>query len=318
MRMDNTRIAVRERGILEILDLSLHLVRFYFRPLAITLALGVVPLMLLNQFLIGWMANVDWEIEFPFRYVWNMICLVVIEAPLVSVFATTYMGLSVFHDKPGVWRVVKDVFKLSPRLAFAQLLVRGIGPACLLYLAVTRDSDFNIFVEVLLIPCIAFYSLILRAIRPFINEIVLLEKNPLRARSGEALRRRPNESQGEYLQRLKSQDANTMTIARRSKFLHGPSGGELFARSLLCSVVAVLMFGAFYGTFHLASSMFLGDPTQGPLMIELVMPLTMWLVAGYFTVVRFLSYLDLRIRQEGWEVELRLRSEAAILQSRMT
>ncbi|HXT57762.1 MAG TPA: hypothetical protein VN699_03965, partial [Pirellulales bacterium] len=38
-----------------------------------------------------------------------------------------------------------------------------------------------------------------------------------------------------------------------------------------------------------------------------------WLVVGYFAVVRFLSYLDLRIRTEGWEVELIMRAEAARL-----
>jgi len=293
--MDNTKIAVRERGILEILDLSLHLTRMYAAPLAATLALGIAPLMILNQFLIGWMANVAWEEEFPFRYLWNMMCLVIIETPLASVFATTYLGLSVFQDKPGIWRVMKDVFRLSPRLAFAQLLVRGIGPACLLYLAVPRESEVNIYVEVLLVPGLVFYTVAMRAFRPFLNEIVLLEKNPLRAQ-GEA----------------------AMTIARRSALLHGPSGGELFARWILSAIIAWLMFWSFYATFLLVSMVFLGDATQGPWMVELVAPLTMWLVAGYFTVVRFLSYLDLRIRQEGWEVELRLKSEAAVLQNRMT
>ena len=43
------------------------------------------------------------------------------------------------------------------------------------------------------------------------------------------------------------------------------------------------------------------------------LPIAMWTVASYFTVVRFLSYLDLRIRREGWEVELRMRTEAARL-----
>jgi len=33
-------------------------------------------------------------------------------------------------------------------------------------------------------------------------------------------------------------------------------------------------------------------------------------VAGYFSVVRFLSYLDLRIRREGWEVELIVHAAA--------
>jgi hypothetical protein len=30
---------------------------------------------------------------------------------------------------------------------------------------------------------------------------------------------------------------------------------------------------------------------------------------GYLTVVRFLAYLDLRIRREGWEAELMMRAE---------
>jgi hypothetical protein len=36
-------------------------------------------------------------------------------------------------------------------------------------------------------------------------------------------------------------------------------------------------------------------------------------VIGFFAIVRFLSYLELRIRAEGWEIELLLRAEAARL-----
>ena len=39
-------------------------------------------------------------------------------------------------------------------------------------------------------------------------------------------------------------------------------------------------------------------------------PAAMWTVAAFFAVVRYLSYLDLRIRREGWEVELQVRAEA--------
>ncbi len=45
---------------------------------------------------------------------------------------------------------------------------------------------------------------------------------------------------------------------------------------------------------------------------------TAWLVVGYLTVVRFLAYLDLRIRREGWEVELMMRNEAARLTRQLT
>ena len=36
-----------------------------------------------------------------------------------------------------------------------------------------------------------------------------------------------------------------------------------------------------------------------------------WLVMGFLAVFRFITYLDCRIRLEGWDVELKLRAEAA-------
>ncbi len=47
-------------------------------------------------------------------------------------------------------------------------------------------------------------------------------------------------------------------------------------------------------------------------------PLALWLTVSYFTVVRFLGYLDLRIRREGWEVELMMRAEQMRLTREMT
>ena len=49
----------------------------------------------------------------------------------------------------------------------------------------------------------------------------------------------------------------------------------------------------------------------GWMMLHVGIPACMWVVSGYFSVVRFLSYLDLRIRREGWEVELVVRAAAA-------
>jgi hypothetical protein len=41
--------------------------------------------------------------------------------------------------------------------------------------------------------------------------------------------------------------------------------------------------------------------------------LLLWAVVGFTTVLRFLSYLNLRIRREGWDVELQVRAERARL-----
>jgi len=41
--------------------------------------------------------------------------------------------------------------------------------------------------------------------------------------------------------------------------------------------------------------------------------LLLWSIVGYTAVLRFLSYLNLRIRREGWDVELQVRAERARL-----
>ena len=49
------------------------------------------------------------------------------------------------------------------------------------------------------------------------------------------------------------------------------------------------------------------EPSAAGWLVET--QLAFWIVAVYFAVVRFLSYLDGRIRNEGWEVELLLRAQ---------
>jgi hypothetical protein len=42
-----------------------------------------------------------------------------------------------------------------------------------------------------------------------------------------------------------------------------------------------------------------------------------WVAVAFFAVVRFLTYIDQRIRLEGWEVELRLRGAGAVLRKEL-
>lgn len=295
MQFDKTKIAIRERAMLEILDLSLHVMRFYAAPMLITFVLGVVPLFVLNHLLIGWMTNVAYEEEFPYGYMWNMTLLIFVEAPLASVFATCYLGQAVFQEKPRVGQVVADVLRRSHRLAWCQVIMRGVAPFCLLYLLIDRYRDYPGMVEAFWIPVFALYCLVLRGIRPFINEIIVLERN-----------------------QLYSSNPMIQTIKLRSKRLHEPSSGELFSRAIGSLLVGVLLWMGVYGVFLFGAGIFLNSWRQGPFMITWCFPLSVWVVAFYFVFVRFLSYLDLRIRQEGWEVELKLRAEAAKLANRFT
>jgi hypothetical protein len=300
VQLDRTLIAIHERGLLETLDLSLHTIRRYFWPLTVMFSLGAVPLMLLNHYLLGWMLDVESEGSFFYteeydailRYLWDMTLLVVIEAPLASVFATKFLGDAVFVERPRLTTVMSDVVRLSGRLAWCQLLVRGILGAWLLLLPLERYGEFSWGIEFFLLGGLAGYACALRAFRPYVNEIVLLEQNPLVARSGRAL-----------------------TIGKRSHHLHIPSSGDLLGRWLGAAAIAVLLTGSTFGAFLFVSGVFFNDWWPGPLMLLTVLPVSLWMVAGFMTVARFLSYLDLRIRHEGWEVELLLRAEATRMAS---
>ncbi len=295
MQLDNTHIAVKERNLVDICDLSLHVMRHYWRPIVLTSLAGALPLMVLNHLLIGWMMDLEFRDAFFYldessaitRYVWDMSLLIAIEAPLASIFATAYLGQAVFVDQPKIRDVFRDVFKMSPRVIWCQLLVRGILPAWLLLLAVPRYGDFEVGLEAMLLPLLAMYAVGLRVFRPFINEIVLLERNPLISR-----------------------DRSMMTIGRRSTQIHAPSYSDLFTQGLGLSLMTFCLAVAMFGNFVFLKGVLVNSWKVSPFMLLYAFPLACWMVAIYINVVRFLRYLDLRIRHEGWEVELRMRAEA--------
>ncbi|MCO6453714.1 MAG: hypothetical protein J5I93_00220 [Pirellulaceae bacterium] len=300
MQLDRTRIAVRERGTMELLDISWHVLRCYGRPLLLTMLLGVLPLLALNHLLLGWLLTgvefrSTWSLEEAgnvVRYVWNMSLLVFIEAPLASIAATAFLGQAVFLEQPKLRQLLRELLPLAPALAWCHLVVRGVLPAWLL-LAMARGSQEYTGWEALLI-LLAMYAMGLRAFRPYINEIAILERLPL----------------------WKSRQA-PMTLGRRSALLHNPSGADLLARWLCAALVACLLVLGVYGVCLFLSGVLLNQWRPTPLLLLLALPLSMWFVVGYIGVLRFMSYLDLRIRHEGWEVELRLRAEAARLASRL-
>lgn len=123
-----------------------------------------------------------------------------------------------------------------------------------------------------------------------LNEIILLERNPMFGG--------PNK---------------LMTTSRRVSSMHSGIWGDIFGRSLMSGVVGGLLLAAVFGSTVLACGTLLGNWGLSSFSLFVVFQLSLWLVVGYFAVVRFLSYLDLRIRREGWEVELLVRAEEAQL-----
>lgn len=153
---------------------------------------------------------------------------------------------------------------------------------------------YQVIVRALLIPLV-FTWFFLFAAWPYLSEVILLERNPMWAgRSGQ------------------------MTTGRRRQALHGGYIAELFGRWLGSMAVGLLLFCSFWASIWLVGNLLLNKQIWEPAAYTFSFPLALWLVVGYFTVVRFLSYLDLRIRREGWEVELMMRAERARLKRRLT
>ena len=176
MQLDRTRIAIRERGILDIFDLALQVIRVYFFPLVSAWLIAVVPLLVLNWWLVGWMvkhSNADFDEGETIRYCAHYILLVFAESPLLSIPIVGFLGPAVFMEQPKPLEILKTTLRFAPHLIFCLLVLRGIG-LIWLYCG-TRDEiteESAGFLEALVLFVMYVYTAIFHIIRPFTTEII--------------------------------------------------------------------------------------------------------------------------------------------------
>ncbi len=266
MQFDQMRIAVRERSYLELLDLALVVIRAHAGAWVALSLLGLLPFAAFNYWLLD-LADLEYDIEpFPFGYVFWYLVLVAWQMPLASSLVTLYLGQVMFQDQPDWRRLRRDLLGSLFQLILVQVFCRAI---MLLFM-------FTIFV--------------LYVAAPYMNEVILLERNPLRAG--------------------RSQHISTF---KRCTRLHEFSLGELFGRWLAALSFGTCWVVALWATLRWGRQIFTDKLELDQYSFTILFPAALWFVISYFNVVRFLSYLDIRIRTEGWEVELLLRAEAAKL-----
>ena len=280
MQLDHNRIAIRERHYIEILDLGLRVMRKCGWPLAAALAVGVVPAACFNAWLLA--GYVDQyspimldspfhELDVPLTYLWYMFLLVIWETALATAPATLFLGESLFMEKPQLKQIARRLLGSLPQLIVYQLILRAI------------------------LVAMVFAWFVLYAAWPHLNEVILLERNPMRrARQGR------------------------MSTYRRTITFHAGYTGDLFGRWLGSVVVGILLFICFWVSMIISRHLFFNEEYWQRTSYTIFYPLALWLTVSYFTVVRFLGYLDLRIRREGWEVELMMRAEQARLKRQLT
>ena len=266
MQLDKTRIAIRERSFPDIMDLSLKVCRGHAPALLITTLIGTLPAVWFNHWLLGsWLDRMDTFADAPddvYMYLWCTLLWVIFEIPLVAAPTTLYLGQALFLERPSVRRMVADFWRSLPQLIVFQVMLRGFLTICVV-------TWFVLFV-----------------VWPYLNEILLLERNPL----------------------LAGRKGSVSTLGRANA-MHGRNIGELFGRWIASAFLGVLLVLSLWLSAWAMRGFLFQQFELDRTMFTVWFQVALWSVLGYFTVVRYLSYLDLRIRTEGWEVELVMRAE---------
>ena len=120
---------------------------------------------------------------------------------------------------------------------------------------------------------------------PYLTEVIVLERNPIRART-----------------------PGGISTFSRTLSLHRHYRADLFGRWFASMWIGGVWILALWQAMIWARFTFTGDGWDMAIW-RYLLPVAVWIVVSYFNVVRFLAYLDLRIRNEGWEIDLRMRAE---------
>jgi hypothetical protein len=258
MIYDRILIQIRERSFLDLLDLTLLVIRE--RPLTLSLAAlaGVAPFAALNVWLLS-------DPVFP-RSLW--IVLLLMEAPWVTAPLTLVLGDLMFGSRPSVRRYVKSLVVSLPVLVFTQLFLRAV-----------------------LLATVVGYAIVTWRFA-FLDEVILLER------------------------------VRGLRSLGRSSILSRGFEGDLLLRWMAQVVLGSTFALCFWMGTESISSTFIGDeltwyrPGLSDLS-GLLFQVAVWIAIAFFGVFRFLSYIDRRIRLEGWELELRLKEAGRGMEERV-
>lgn len=294
VQLDRTHIAIRVRSLSEIGDLALLMIRRY--PVAVTRAFfaGALPWIVINAALLSFLPLRIAADEFftddsasdLLRYVSWMMVLVVLQTPLAGAFSTYYLGQAVFEQKPTLRHTFAEVWKLRWPLLWVLGVKRLAIPTTLL-LVFRIGTDADVFIDFMLPWLIVILAAVVRSNRPFVPEMIVLERCPLRSKS-----------------------PHVITLSRRSKGLHTPMASELGGRFLTVAGTSFVLVCSVYYSLIWVRGIATSNWSTDLLAMMVFIPLALWTVAAFSVVVRLLGYLDARIRLEGWEVELAIRAEA--------
>jgi hypothetical protein len=257
MIYDRILIQIRERSFLDLLDLTLRVIRERPMPLGLAAVVGIAPFAALNVWLLS-------DPTFP-RALW--LALLLMEGPWVTAPLTLVLGDLMFGSRPSVRRYVKTLAVSLPTLILTQLILRAV-----------------------LLASLAGYLIVVSRFA-FLNEVILLER------------------------------VHGVRALGRSLVLSRGFESELFVRWIAQVVLGVTFALCFWMGIESITSTFIGSELTWyqPGLSDLsgiLFQFAAWIAIAFFGVFRFLSYIDRRIRLEGWELELRLKEAGRMMEEK--
>ena len=269
MDIDKLTIAVRPRGVSEVIDLALSLIRRYWWRLALLALLSIGLVIGLSYALTMFVEHIAYRL-----FVMMLFCFTL--APLAVAPITAFLGQSMFSTEPRVRTAFgMSLGRLGSLLAFA---VMRFFPTALVAWYATINVPLGSVLMTLFLLIGSLFA------KPHFTEVVVLERLPF----------------NQVWKRVR-----TMERTHR-----GPQIGILAIGMGLC----LALFWMFFSTIPAISGIITSGSIWGSeddLVSELLLYLsftgTIFMTLFLLAVIRFCSYLDYRIRSEGWDIELGMR-----------
>jgi len=269
MRLDRVQVAVRPRGVLECLDLALLVCGR--RPLGVAVAavLGAVPMILLNRLAFAGTENAD---VLP-----TFVLLTALELPWAAAPLTMFLGQAVFSGRftAASWRECLGA------------AVASLGPM-LLYQTLARGLAFVTCIGAVVWVPAAYY----------LGPVILLERGRVAGMPGRCL----------ALARC-GLDKILILLVIDALLL---GGGWILGARFLESFTALWRGDAIGDVLRAAFDPFAEDGDAAISAVQALVSwpsqIAFWAAAAVVTVYRFFTYLDTRIRHEGWDIELEFRA----------
>lgn len=284
MDLDNTEIIIRERTLSQRIDLTFHLIRRFASQILLYSAVGIAPYFLLNILLVeGLDPSGYWEYYQWYGKWYLILILTILESPFAMSPLLIFLSQRIFRQKVRVIDTLRRAAAGWVRQFYVYFLVRLNIIAVLILFSSYYTNSGEPFVAF----CFAtlFWNALFYGVRPYVDAVILLEELRFRSRDGEP------------------------GLGMRSSSLHRYQSSDLISESFSLLGINIVLLVGIYAVQLWFVYLILQNTVTLNWFSWTFFALSLWCTQVFSTVFRFLGYLDVRVRLEGWELELRLKSQ---------